>query len=666
MRATFFGIELGKRAILTQRTAMEVTSHNIANANTEGYARQRAVLQATDPYTLPGMVAPVTGYQVGTGVDVYKIESMRDMFIDERITQETSNLGYRGTANDLMKEVESVINELGGVGIGNQLDKFWAAWEDLSINPERLELRRNLVEQAVTLVNAFSDVDQRLRRLQGTPDYTYQGSIENQIEDTLKQVNNLAGLIADLNVKIQHSETDRSMANDLRDQRQKALEELADLINVDVCYDSKGQMTIRNGRHLLVDHSRTNPLYLNLKDGPDYTTVSGQENYIEFSDKPEVASAILTHTAEQRNITLTVSQLAQAHSQHSNLSFFPVTAPLSSFGVSSGSFFVNGRQFNLDAENTSMQGLSTMLNQAGVNLTARINEGGQLELKSAQTGTSFEIQARDGTSNLVTILNLKTDTAAQDARFTFNGQAFVSDKNVVEGALAGVVLKLNGTGVAQLDMRPTVTSGKLKGLLEVRDGQINDVRSKLDQMVYTLVTEVNAAHRLGFGLDGQTGINFFEPLVSADPNNPYRDAIKHLAISDAIKDNLNNIAASGGTFEGATDRLPTFNGQGDGSNAIRIAQIKHMNAFNNGKANFNDFYNAIVTAAAVESQRFEREATYSKDLMYQLDGMRQELSGVSLDEELTNIIKFQHAYNAAAKVITTVDSMLDKIINGMI
>ncbi|MBI3038934.1 hypothetical protein HYY75_07795 [bacterium] len=88
--------------------------------------------------------------------------------------------------------------------------------------------------------------------------------------------------------------------------------------------------------------------------------------------------------------------------------------------------------------------------------------------------------------------------------------------------------------------------------------------------------------------------------------------------------------------------------------------------FEGGKANFNDFYNEIVTQAAVESQTFERGKKSSQDLMTQLDAKRQELSGVSLDEELTNIIKFQQAYSAAAKVISTVDSMLDKVINGML
>lgn len=105
---------------------------------------------------------------------------------------------------------------------------------------------------------------------------------------------------------------------------------------------------------------------------------------------------------------------------------------------------------------------------------------------------------------------------------------------------------------------------------------------------------------------------------------------------------------------------------GDGSNAIAIAQLKQKNFFNDGQSSFNDFYNEIVTEVASKSKKFETEKSYSSSLLTQLDAKRAELSGVSLDEELANLIRFQHAYNAAAKVITTVDEMLDKIINGMI
>ncbi len=666
MAGTFFGLQIGKSGIFTQRKAMETTSHNIANANTEGYSRQSAVIAASKPYMITSLHTPVATAQVGSGSLVTQTQQFRDEFIDAKITKETSTLEWKTSADDLMKQIEAIINEPGTATIRDELDKYWAAWQDLANDASNSSLRRNLVEQTESLVGIFSDIDNQLRRLQGSPTWCSQGSIENQIQDTVEEINSIAATIANLNEQIGRSETSGNVANDLRDQRQKALEDLAGLVNVNAFYNQKGELTVNCGAHTLVQHNVFRKLNISVKDGESLSTVSGSTGYPEFSDNAEVASAVITHTVDQRNITLTVSSVAQAHSQYSFLTFHPLTGPLSDFGITSGSFNVNGREFFLDAENTTMRDLSQMLDSANLNLHASINESGQLVLNSSQTGTDYSIKTSDGTSNLFTVLNLQTDKEARDARFSFGDQEFVSSKNDVADALEGVTLLIRDTGVANLDLRPVVTSGKLKGLLEVRDGALQTAIDDLNKLAYTIAVETNQIHRNGYGLDGGTGRNFFKPLEYIDVDNPYKNAIQNLALEDHIKANLNSIAAAGGTIENATDRLRTFNGVGDGANAIAIAQLKQTNFFNDGQSSFNDFYNEVVTEVASKSKKFETEKSYSSSLLTQLDAKRSELSGVSLDEELANLIRFQHAYNAAAKVITTVDEMLDKIINGMI
>ena len=666
MAGTFFGLQIGKSGIFTQRKAMETTSHNIANAKTEGYSRQSAVIAASKPYMITSLHTPVATAQVGSGSLVTQIQQFRDEFIDAKITKETSTLEWKTASDDLMKQIEAIINEPGTATIRDELDKYWAAWQDLANDASNSSLRRNLVEQTESLVGIFSDIDNQLRRLQGSPTWCSQGSIENQIQDTVKEINSIATTIANLNEQIGRSETSGNMANDLRDQRQKALEDLAGLVNVNAFYNQKGELTVNCGAHTLVQHNVFKELNISVKEGEALSTVAGSSGYPEFSDNTDVASAVITHTADQRNITLTVSSVAQAHSQYSFLTFHPLTGPLSNFGITSGSFNVNGREFFLDAENTTMRDLSEMLDSANLNIKASINESGQLVLNSSQTGTDYSIKTSDGTSNLFTVLNLQTDKEARDARFSFGDQEFVSSKNDVSGALEGVTLLIRDTGVANLDLRPVVTSGKLKGLLEIRDGALQTAIDDLNKLAYTIAVETNQIHRNGYGLDGVTGRNFFKPLEYVDVDNPYKNAIQNLALEDHIKANLNSIAAAGGTIENATDRLRTFNGVGDGANAIAIAQLKQTNFFNDGQSSFNDFYNEIVTEVASKSKKVETEKSYSSSLLTQLDAKRAELSGVSLDEELANLIRFQHAYNAAAKVITTVDEMLDKIINGMI
>ncbi|MBU1109304.1 MAG: flagellar hook-associated protein FlgK [Candidatus Riflebacteria bacterium] len=666
MTGTFFGLQIGKSGIFTQRKAMEVTSHNIANANTEGYSRQKAVIEASRPYMITSMYTPVVPGQVGTGSNVAQIQQFRDEFIDAKITKETNTLEWKSSADSMMKQIEAIINEPGTATVRDQLDKFWSAWEDLANDASNSALRRNLVEESETLISVFQEVDGQLRRLQGSPTWCSQGSIESQIRDTVGEVNNLANTIASLNEQIGRSESNVNVANDLRDQRQKALEDLAKLVNVDFHYDEKGFLNVNCGTQPLVQNVYANELNIVVKNGESFSTIAGSESYPEYSDNTEVASAALTHTADQRNVTVTVGQLAQAHTQYSFLTFHPLNGPLSNFGVTSGSFMVNGREFNLDAENTDMNGLAQMLDEANINVNASINESGQLVLESSQSGQDYQIESTNGTSNLFTVLNLQDNKKAQDARFSINGQAYSSSKNTVSDALAGVTIFLNGSGVANLDLRPVVTSGKLKGLLEVRDGSLQQAIDDLNKLAYTIAVETNQVHRNGYGLDGETGRNFFKPMEYLDVNNPYKNAIQNLALEESISSNLNTIAAAGGTIEDPNDRLRTYNGDGDGSNAIRIAQLKQTNFFNDGKSSFNDFYNELVTDIASKSQRYETETAYSSSLLIQLDAKRAELSGVSLDEELADLIKFQHAYNAAAKVITMVDEMLDKVINGMI
>jgi len=666
MTGTFFGLQIGKSGIYTQRKAMEVTSHNIANANTDGYSRQRAVIESNRPYMITSLHTPVVAGQIGTGSVVAKIQQFRDEFIDAKITKETSTLNYKSSADDLMKQIEAIINEPGTANLRSQLDKYWAAWEDLANDASNTALRTNLVEETNTLVATFQEIDSQLRRLQGSPTWCDQGSIENQIQVTVAEINSLAHTIGNLNQQIGRSETNVNVANDLRDQRQKALENLAELINVDFHYDEKGFLTVNCGNHTLVQNTFVKELNITVKNRETMSTVSGSSNYPEFSDNTDVATAALIHDGQQRNITVTVGQLAQANSQYSFLTFHPLTGPLSSFGITSGSFNVNGREFFLDADKTTMRDLAGMLDSANLNLNASINESGQLVLQASQTGKDYEIKSSNGTSNIFTVLNLQTDKVAQDARFSYGGKEYSSSKNIVSDAIDGVQLFLNGTGVANLDLRPVVTSGKLKGLLEVRDGSLQTAIDELNKLAYTLVVETNQVHRNGYGLDRETGRNFFKPLDYTDPNKPWKNAIQNMAMEDHIKNNLNTIAAASGTIEHSSDRLRTFNGPGDGSNAILMAQLKHKNFFNDGKSTFNDYYNEMVTRTASLSKRYETEASYSRSLMSQLDAKRQELSGVSLDEELANLIRFQHAYNAAARVITTVDQMLDKIINGMI
>mgnify|MGYP003317196976 CR=1 FL=1 len=667
MSGTFSGLSIAKSGLFAQRAAMEVTSNNIANSNTEGYTRQRAILSSRKAYLLTGVHTSVNEAAIGNGVSVDMVEATRDVYMNAKIIKETSTNSFNDTCNTLLKQIEEIINEPGTATIADQLDQYWAAWQDLANDPSDTSIRRNLIEETNSLITMFQNVDDQLRDLQGKLYNTEQGSIENQIQDTVKEINELGQYIADLNRDIARSEVCGQQANELRDKRQVALEELSKLINVESFYNTNGELTVSCGTHTLVQHEYFHGVGVDVKAGDLGSTVSGStRGYPEYSDNPDVATAVLDHTISQNNITLTVSQTATAHSQYSFLTYHPLTGPLSDFGITSGSFVVNGRTFYLDAENTTMKDLAKTLDEANLNLDAYINESGQLILDAEQTGTEYAICTADGTSNLFTVLNLQDQRVAQDCIFNFGNKEYVTSSNNVSNVIEGVTLVIKNTGVATMDLRPTVTSGKLKALLETRDGIIDEALCEFNKLAYSVMTETNAIHRNGYGLDAGTGRNFFKSYDSGNPDNPYEFAIQNMSLEDFITGDIRTIACAGGTYLNDTDRLRTYNGDGDGSNAILIAQLKQKCLFNEGKSTFNDYYNEIVTRVAAKSQRYEAELTYSNNIMTQLESQRSAQAGVSMDEELSNLIKFQQAYNASAKCITVIDEMLDKVINGMI
>lgn len=666
MANSFSGLNIAKSGIFAQRAAMEVTSNNIANANTEGYTRQRAVLESQKAYLLHGMHNSTISNSIGNGVSVDSVEAMRDVYMDAKIINQTSDNSFNDTSNTLLKQVESIINEPGRVSIADELDAYWAAWQDLANDPSDTALRRNLIEETNSLISIFQEVDSQLRLLQGKNYKTSQGSIENQIEDCVKEINTLGEYIADLNREIAKSEVCGLTANELRDKRQVALEDLAELVDIDAFYNKQGELYVNVGTHALVQHEHFDNLNVQVKNGDLASTVTGSENkYPEYSDNPDVAIAVLDHSVNLNNVTVTVTQTATAHSQYSYLTYHPLTGPLSNFGITSGSFVINGRGFYLDAENTTMKDLAKTIDEANLGIHAYINESGQIIMEATQTGTANKICTADGTSNLFTTLNLHDNQKAQDCIFNFGDKEYVTSSNEVT-VVDGVTLILKKRGVATMDLRPTIKGGKLKALLETRDNVIQDTIDEFNKLAYSIMTETNAIHRVGYGLDGGTNRNFFTGYDSGDVTNPYKDCIQYMSMENFITNDLTTIACAGGHFVNDTDRLPTFNGVGDGSNAILIAELKQTCFFNNGKSTFNDYYNEIVTAVAAKSQKIENELTYSSNILNQLENQRQSTAGVSMDEELSNLIKFQQAYNASAKCITVINEMLDKIINQMV
>ncbi|MCK8824172.1 flagellar hook-associated protein FlgK [Fuchsiella alkaliacetigena] len=247
--STFGGIEIGKRALQTQQKSLDVTGHNIANANTEGYSRQRAIQQATQPHTMPGLSTSGTGAgQKGTGVEVDRIERMRDQFIDNRLRHEKHSLGEWSAKWDGLREIESIYNELEDGGLVESLNEFWNAFQELNNNPESMAVRSSVVQTSVNLTSHINQLDKELGE--------YREHIAEEVESNVEKVNYYTGQIADLNNQIRTIQADSSKsANDLMDRRDKLIDELSELADIKVTTDDLDQTNVSLDGSTLVQGS---------------------------------------------------------------------------------------------------------------------------------------------------------------------------------------------------------------------------------------------------------------------------------------------------------------------------------------------------------------------------------------------------------------------------
>lgn len=258
MTSTFFGVEIGSRALGASQTALEVVGNNISNVNTPGYSRQVVTLDETTPYTTIDASPTRTG-QLGTGVTVAGINRVRDQFLDQRVWTANSQQGALSSLKDIVGQVETAYGEPSTTGIGAQLTNLFNTFSTLSAIPESGGVRATVVNQAQTLVSAFHNVSATLNTL--TPQIT------SKIGVTINSINQIAGQVADLNRQIGLGVASGQTPNDLQDQRQQLVNQLSAFVDVTVTNQSNpqtkqptGEININIGGFALVQNDSTNAL----------------------------------------------------------------------------------------------------------------------------------------------------------------------------------------------------------------------------------------------------------------------------------------------------------------------------------------------------------------------------------------------------------------------
>ncbi len=204
-----------------------------------------------------------------------------------------------------------------------------------------------------------------------------------------------------------------------------------------------------------------------------------------------------------------------------------------------------------------------------------------------------------------------------------------------------------GISASNIDITGTIDSGKLAGLLDLRDNKIAGYLGALDDLAATITAEVNAQHALGVDLSGTAGGDFFVPFVPIIPgSNTGAARSMTVAITDP-----NAIAAAG---PGA--------GPGDNTNAALLAAIAEQKLFSSTTADVHEFYADLVFDVGSDLQTSENEFSIEQQVLTQLRNRRDSISAVNLDEEAVNIIRFQKAYEASARFARTIDELTEELV----
>ncbi len=249
--STFVGIQTSLRGLLAQQRALDVTSHNIANASTVGYTRQEVNLAATQPLNVSagGMA---NGGMLGTGVDVQSYRRVRDQFLDLQYRAQNMQLGDQTARSDALQNVELSFAEPGDSGIQNALDEFFGSWSDLSNSASSGAAKQAVIDKSRTLAQQINDLQGNLAsaRQAAADEYT-------QTAGAGGQINQMANDLSTTLNAIRSAEMTGSQPNDLYDRRDLLLDQLSTMGQVSMTPSAGGSFDVSLGGVTIVDADDT-------------------------------------------------------------------------------------------------------------------------------------------------------------------------------------------------------------------------------------------------------------------------------------------------------------------------------------------------------------------------------------------------------------------------
>ncbi|EFI33198.1 flagellar hook-associated protein FlgK [Desulfonatronospira thiodismutans ASO3-1] len=687
----------GRTALFANQSAIQTTGNNIANVNTEGYRRREVRLEeAMALDTAPG--------QIGTGVNAKEVFRHFDSFIETQYNDKSSDREMWQTMHEQLSSLEALFNESREGRMNEALADFWKDWQELSKRPDDNNVRTALLGNTGNLTQAFRSMDQDLTK--------NREQMDEFISQDVDRVNDILEEIAEINKLINVREVPGKVnLNELRDKRDLLVRELAEKVDINYMDKGGGDVTIQTkAGHTLVEGSETYRLkfedsktFSDLKSDFDgqikYNGDSGYEFTIQVTEDGEIGGdAKFKVSLDGGKNWLTDDQgntREFSAEDYDNRVTLPVDDMEIWFDDYSNNALAEGDEFTI----VPKSGLYWESNTSSdMNITPQVMGDGNLNERRLTGGSlAGYFNFRDHYAGKYSEkLDALAESLAWEVNRIHSNGAGLEHMKYAEGTYQVNNLEAAlGTPNAGLPHGEKLQNGNFTVHFYDEDGEVESMSPKFptqDEMgndpedwtgnfdpdkhgldhVMRAINELDnisaepVNNRLTISADDDYEFSFSDDstglLAGLGINTFFQghDA-SSLAVNEKVRDNIAHINA--GSVNGAGEA-----NVGDNTTAKNIAELQDRKvdittSFEGTTSQtIQEYYNSLSGNVGSDTSMTKFNADYNKSLTDDLDRRQQEKSGVNLDEEMSNLIKYQHSYQAAARMISTADQMMQTLL----
>ncbi len=682
MAVGFASFEIARSGMTVNERALTVTGHNIANVNTKGYVRQQAII-------CNGPFQTETRYQLGLGADIEQIRQIRHQFLDSIYRRESTTLGYWKTRDKTFQDIQSILGDPMESGLQEVMNQFWDSWQELSKEPDSLTVRALVVQRGEALVEQINHAGAQLDKLQE--------DLNSEFKVRIGEVNSITSQIASLNIEILKTEISKDAANDYRDQRNALVDRLSELANIEITEMQDGQLDITLGGYFLVskgtqtmllaEENETSGLFYVPKiagteivvpirsgilkgimesRGEVFGATGSEQNgspntkaditfVVDVSDTsdvnlPNVKSSINQYIDELKRsgIDYNLRLITYGSTVNSNENYGN-DSTLFEAAVAALSTVDTDEDNNFGDVVDELDGITNF--RPGANKYAVVFSGESIDGETVITSS-----VADAYANTLRDKGIKTSVVTDSSYYDTGAAGETIGWNAISDGTFGNLYDIDSVDYSKLmaDINNDINSDVNEGISIVQQSMniLPDLRKRMNALVNILAREVNNLHSSGKTLakpSSTDGEAFFVAINSAYPLE-----MGNIKLNDNLL-NLNNIVAS---KSGAS---------GDNTIAIGIANLRGKNCLRDlkGVLSTDSYYQSIILNIGNGGSEARGITDSQQKLVDSADSQRQSIMGVSMDEEISNMMKFKFAYSASSRAISMVDSMLDTIINRM-